>query len=212
VAAGLNGGGVTQVPNAYLVDVRNGATMLTISFGHTIDAVLYALGQEPRELAATTANQRKSVQVVETGEMIPMTAEDQVAVTGVLENDAVFSAHFYGGMPRDTSDGFAWHIHGSKGDLKMTAMAGLIQMFDVTVHGTQADNVALKVLEVPGKYRRIPNAEGFAQNIAQAFQRMAADIRNGTTTCPTFDDAVTRHRMIAAIQEAAKTGRKQTLT
>jgi hypothetical protein len=35
--------------------------------------------------------------------------------------------------------------------------------------------------------------------------------REGTHFCPTFDDAVTRHRMLKAIETAATTGQRQTL-
>jgi predicted dehydrogenase len=191
-----------------LYDVRNGANMMTISFGHTIDAILYCLDQELRDVSATTAVQRKTVKVVDTGGEIPMTSEDQVAVTGMLDDGGVFSAHFYGGLARDPSTGFAWNVHGTEGDLQMVGFAGLIQMFDVTIRGTKADNTPMEVLPVPDKYKIIPGAESFAQNMAQAFQRMANDIRTGSTTVPTFDDAVVRHKMIAAIQESAKSGRR----
>jgi predicted dehydrogenase len=210
IGTGFNGP-MTQLPNAYLADVRNGATLLTIPFGHSIDAVLYALRRELRELGAITANQRKSVKIMETGDSIPMTAEDQVAVIGVLDNDAVFSAHYRGDMPREGDVGFLWHIHGSEGDLKMTAISGNIQMFDVVIHGARGENQPMQPLPVPDKYKRIPSADGFAQNVAQALACMANDIRNGTTTCPTFDDAVVRHRMIAAILEAAGSGQRQPL-
>jgi len=35
--------------------------------------------------------------------------------------------------------------------------------------------------------------------------------RRVTHLCPTFDDAVTRHRMLDAIETAAATGQRQTL-
>ena len=209
IAAGLNGMPVLESPNAYLADVKNGANMLTISFGHTIDAVLYVLGTALRDLSATTATQVQTIHLIDTGEDVPNTAEDQVAVTGLLDGGAIFSAHYHGGLARDPATGFIWQIHGTEGDMQITAMAGLIQMFDITIHASKGDNQPMEVLSVPEKYTRIPDAEGFAQNIAQAFRCMAADMRDGTTTCPTFDDAVISHRMIAAIQESAKSGRRQ---
>ena len=38
---------------------------------------------------------------------------------------------------------------------------------------------------------------------------IARDYREGTHLCPTFDDAVTRHRMLDAIEKAAATGQHQ---
>ena len=35
---------------------------------------------------------------------------------------------------------------------------------------------------------------------------MARDLRDGTRTAPSFDDAVALHQIIAAIETAAKTG------
>jgi predicted dehydrogenase len=47
--------------------------------------------------------------------------------------------------------------------------------------------------------------------VAAAYVRFARDYREGTHLCPTFDDAVTRHRMLDAIEKAAATGQRQTL-
>jgi len=44
-----------------------------------------------------------------------------------------------------------------------------------------------------------------------AVVRFARDFREGTHVCPTFDDAVTRHRILHAIDSAAETGQRQTL-
>ena len=90
--------------NAYLNDKKNGATMLSIALGHAADALCYCLG-EVRELSATMALRRKSFTIVETGESKPMTAEDQIAVSGLLESGTPFSIHYRGGRstaPRAT--------------------------------------------------------------------------------------------------------------
>ena len=51
--------------------------------------------------------------------------------------------------------------------------------------------------------------QGPALNVAQAYARFARDYREGTHLSPTFDDAVTRHRMLDAIEIAAATGQRQ---
>ena len=53
--------------------------------------------------------------------------------------------------------------------------------------------------------------QGPGTNVAQAYARFARDYREGTHFCPTFEDAVTRHRMLNAIETAAATGQRQTL-
>ena len=62
-------------------------------------------------------------------------------------------------------------------------------------------------------YCEWPLGNGFkeAEILAQAYARFARDYREGTHLCPTFEDAVTRHRMLDAIETAAATGQRQTL-
>jgi predicted dehydrogenase len=52
--------------------------LLTITGGHTIDALCYCLG-EFRELAAFVVSQRDRIPVEETGEIVAKTAPDQLA-------------------------------------------------------------------------------------------------------------------------------------
>jgi len=81
----------------------------------------------------------------------------------------------------------------------------------MTVHGGNGKDQALQVLPVPEQYRWSPTQQGPGSNLAQAYVRFARDFREGTHVCPTFDDAVTRHRMLHAIEIAAATGQRQTL-
>src|SRR3989442_792079 len=78
--------------NAYINDEKNGATMLSIALGHAADALCHCLG-EVRELSATVTLRRKSFTIAQTGEPKPMTAEDQVLVSGLLEGGAALSIH-----------------------------------------------------------------------------------------------------------------------
>jgi hypothetical protein len=49
-----------------------------------------------------------------------------------------------------------------------------------------------------------------ASNVAEMGSRLATDLREGTRTVPDFNDAVVRHGMLAAIEESARTGTRQT--
>ncbi len=49
-------------------------------------------------------------------------------------------------------------------------------------------------------------------NVARVYARMAADLRDGTHTAPSFADAVAVHRIIAAIERAAETGARVSVT
>jgi predicted dehydrogenase len=206
VGSGMGWGPTVEPYNVYLNDKSNGAAMLPIAIGHAADALCYCLG-EVRELSSTMTIRRKSFVIPKTGETKPMTAEDQVAVTGLLEGGAAFSIHYRGGYSRGTN--FLWEINGTDGDLQITSDGGQPQIFDLTVRGGNGGQTSLEILPVPQQYRLSP-LQGPALNVAQAYAHFARDYREGTHLSPTFDDAVTRHRMLDAIETAAATGRRQT--
>jgi predicted dehydrogenase len=206
IGSGMGWGPTVPPYNAYLNDKKNGSTMLSIALGHTADALCYCLG-EIRELSATLAVRRKSFTIAGMDESKPMTADDQVCVSGLLEGGAALSIHYRGGVSRGTN--LLWEINGTEGDLQLTAAGGQAQIFEMTVHGGQGAQSSLEVLPVPPQYRWAP-PQGLSTNVAQAYARFARDYREGTHLCPTFDDAVTRHRLLDAIEVAAATGQRQT--
>ena len=206
IGSGMGWGPMVEPYNAYLNDKKNGATMLSIALGHAADALCYCLG-EVRELSATMTVRRKTFTIAGTDESKPMTSEDQVGVTGLLEGGAAFTIHYRGGSSRGTN--LLWEINGIEGDLQLTAAGGQAQIFEMTVRGGKGAQSSLEPLPVPQQYRWSP-LQGPSTNVAQAYARFARDYREGTHLCPTFDDAVTRHRMLDAIEKAAATGQRQT--
>src|ERR1700731_205127 len=78
------------IDRAYQADFANGANLLTITGGHTIDALCYCLG-EFRELAALVVSQRDRILVEETGELIAKTVPDQLVVNGIVGDGTVVS-------------------------------------------------------------------------------------------------------------------------
>ena len=208
IGSGMGWGPTVEPFNAYLNDKKNGATMLSIALGHAADALCHCLG-EIRELSATMTMRRKSFTVAGMGESKPMAVDDQVAVSGLLEGGAAFSIHYRGGSSRGTN--LLWEINGTDGDLQLTADGGQAQLFEMTVRGGKGAQTSLEILPVPEEYRWAPPQPGLGTNVAQAWARFACDYRQGTRLCPTFDDAVTRHRMLSAIETAAASGQRQTL-
>jgi predicted dehydrogenase len=210
IGSGMGWGPTVEPYNAYLSDKDNGATMLSIALGHAADALCHCLG-EVSELSATITARRTSAEVTGTGESIPMTAEDQVAVSGLLDGGAAFSIHYRGGVSRGTN--LLWEINGTEGDLQLTSAGGQPQIFDLELHGGKGPRSSLELLPVPEEYRWAPaQVAGPSTNVAQAYARFARDYREGTHLCPTFEDAVTRHRMLDAIETAAASGERQTLS
>jgi predicted dehydrogenase len=210
IGSGMGWGPTVEPYNAYLADKDSGATMLSIALGHAADALCHCLG-EVGELSATMTARRTSADVVGTGQSVPMTAEDQVAVNGLLEGGAAFSIHYRGGASRGTN--LLWEINGTEGDLQVTSAGGQPQIFDLELRGGSGTESSFELLPVPDEYRWAPaQVPGPSTNVAQAYARFARDYREGTHLCPTFDDAVTRHRMLEAIETAAASGERQTLS
>jgi len=197
IGTGLSWGEMINAPNAYVADRRNGATMLSIPIAHTLDAICSVLG-EMRQVAAIFANGRTETTIIETGETIPMTAHDQVGLVGRIEGGAVLSAHYRGGTGPGT--GLLWETYGTKGTLRVTGAGGHAQLIDLSLEGSERQDGPLAPLAVPDNYYHTDLRQGPALNVAEMYYRLACDLREGSRTCPDFDDAVTRHEMLDAIE------------
>ncbi|NEI73137.1 gfo/Idh/MocA family oxidoreductase [Rhizobium lusitanum] len=204
----LQGGGT--IPDkktyGYLLDRANGATMLTIPVGHTLSALTSVLGTVSA-ISAVLATRRPTARVLDTGEVLPATAPDQVLVSGVLANDAPLSLHFRGGAPRD-GDGLFWEINGTEGDIRVSGSSGQMQMVQLSLRGSRAEEKVFRPLEVPESYRNSWPEDVEVGNVARVYTAMAHDLRHGTRTTPRFEDAVALHRIIDAIERAAEGGRR----
>src|SRR5882724_3105264 len=85
-------GDVVGQPNAYMLDKANGANVLTIAAGHSLDTLNHVLG-EFAGLSAVSDLRRPLITIEETGEQITKTAADQIAVIGTLTSGATASVH-----------------------------------------------------------------------------------------------------------------------
>jgi predicted dehydrogenase len=200
---------VVGQPNAYMLDKTNGANLLTIPVGHSLDLLNYVLG-EFAELSAVSDVRTPLITIEETGEQIVKTAADQIAVIGTLMSGATASVYIREAVAGGT--GFLWEINGTDGTLRITADASLPEIFPLTVAGAQGRNEPAE-LAVPmaliQKWPTLTSLEGApAFNVARAYAAFAADIDNGTHTVPDFADAVRRHEVIAAIERSASSGKR----
>ncbi len=202
-------GGALVQPNAYMLDKKNGANLLTVAFGHSLDTLNYVLG-EFADLSAVSDIRRPLITIEGTGEQIVKTAPDQIAVIGTLTSGATASVHIREAVAGGT--GLLWEINGTDGTLRITADAALPEIFPLTVVGAQGRN-ELAELGVPKaltqKWPTLTSLEGApAFNVARAYAAFAADFDNGTHTVPDFADAVRRHEVIAAIERSAVSGKR----
>jgi predicted dehydrogenase len=197
-------GDVLVQPNAYTLDRANGANVLTIAVGHSLDILNYVLG-EFAELSAVSDLRRPLITIEETGEQIVKTAPDQIAVIGTLTSGATANIHVREAVAGGT--GFLWEINGTDGTLRITAAAAQPQIFPLAVAGAKGQGEPVELV-VPAvliqKWPELTNLEGApAYNVGRSYAAFAADIANGTHTVPDFADAVRRHEVIAAIEMSA---------
>ncbi len=195
-------GDVVGQPNAYMLDQANGANVLTIAVGHSLDTLNHVLG-EFADLSAVSELRRPLITIEETGEQI-------IAVIGTLTSGATASIHVREAVAGGT--GFLWEINGTDGTLRITADAAYPEIYPLTVAGAHGRNEPAE-LAAPAaltqKWPALTSLEGTpAYNVGRAYAAFAADIDNGTHTVPDFADALRRHEVIAAIETSAASGER----
>ena len=204
-------GDVVIQPNVYMLDQANGANLLTVAVGHSLDTLSYVLG-EFADLSAVSAIRRPLITAEGSREQIVKTAPDQIAVIGTLTSGATASIHVREAVAGGV--GFLWEINGTDGTLRITADAALPEIFPLTVAGARGGGEPA-VLAIPAALiAKWPTLTGLigapAYNVGRAYAAFAADIDNGTQTVPDFADAVRRHEVIAAIERSAASGERVT--
>ena len=206
VGSGDGWGPNTLAGKEYLLDVNNGATMLTIPAGHTLDAACMVLG-ELQEMSATLAVRRPFVHHVGTGQHLPMTAHDQVCVSGVLEGGTVLNLHYRGGKTRGVN--FLWEINGTEGDLALVGNTGHLQYGQVSLRGGRGADRALKDLPLPPAYHRVDLAPHLhAYTVAHAYRKLLDEWDGAPSDMPTFETALRAHQRLELIESAARTGQR----
>lgn len=209
VGSGMAWGDVIDQSNAYILDDDNGVNMLSIAIMHTVDAMMYMLG-DIKHVSAETAVRIPETTIQETGETVNKTTPDQVAFFGTLESGAMMSVHYHGGVSR--GENLQWTIRGSEGELVLTSNHGQAQMADnLKVYGATGDETELRELKVPEEYFessfQIP--EGHYHNVGQVYLQFAKDLRDGTHLTSDFTDAIKNHKLLDAIEKADASGEKQ---
>jgi len=207
VGSGMFWADRTAASQTYMLEQKNGATMLAIACGHMLDAFCFTLG-EFSNLVATTAIREPTVRVGKTGDTMTKTVVDQVALSGTLQDGTTASFHYRARPSRGTN--FYWEINGTEGDLVLEALTGQFQYADVSLRGAQGHN-SLQNIPLAAEDRWVPAGvpAGPPLNVAQAYAHLAQDLREGSRLVPRFEDAVVRHRMLDAIERASASDTRQ---
>ncbi|SER01231.1 Predicted dehydrogenase [Lentzea xinjiangensis] len=207
VASSTEWGSPVSRRGVYTLDRALGATMLTIAFAPAIDLVSMVVG-EIRDVVATTATRRRQVPLEDTGQLVPMTAEDQIAISGTVPGGAVLSAHHRGGAVHGA--GFSMVIDGTEGALEVSG-AEFPHIGPVVVRGARGRG-RLAELALPDGYDRYPALAGtVVHTLTHAYAAIRDDLVHGTAVAPDFAHAVRRHRLLDAITRSAATGQRITV-
>ena len=195
----------TDRDHVYLFDAANGATPLTVSTGHALDALTYVLGDITR-VTATLGVGLREVTVTDENTTLPVTAPDQIAVTAALTSGAVASLFYRGGTSR--AGDLRWEINGTSGDLLVTSQVanGNIQLADLALAGGNgaATTVSPLTLPPPTAPHLATIPAGPARTIAALYTALADDLTQDTHQVPDFAHAVTIHGLLADIQTASR--------
>jgi predicted dehydrogenase len=192
-----------------MLDKTNGANLLTVPVGHSLDLLNYVLG-EFADLSAVSDLRRPLITIQETGEQIVKTAADQIAVIGTLRSGATATIHVREAVAGGT--GFLWEINGTEGTLRITADAAVPGIFPLTVAGAQGRNQLVELAVPAGLTQKWPALASLvgapAYNVGRVYAAFARDIETGAHTVPDFADGVRRHEVIGAIERSAASGKR----
>lgn len=216
VSSLANWGPKLPAAEAYRTDRASGATGLTVPGGHSLDSLCHCLG-EFAEVAALVTTQHPKCQIVETGEIRDVTAPDQVLVSGRLEGGAVVSVHVKADMASPT--GVLFQVNGTAGDIVVSTRPPVgvapvgIQRAELVVELSRGRKKPFVEVTDFARRRDVPESvpAGPAFYTAQLYARLARTIGEGAPLDPDFSAAVTRHRLLDAVQKASDTGMRQAL-
>src|SRR3989449_89823 len=178
-------------------DARLGANTLTIATGHVIDALRFIAGNFARVACLVTTQARQWYET-DTRQMVPVTAPDNVLVSGQLARGAVASVHA-AAVPWAGS-GFRMEIYRREGTLVATGSVSSQRGESLRLQGARGSH-ALSDLEVPERFVYVPAdfPRGDPFNVGQMYALFAEAIHTGQSRIPTFDTAVELHRFMDTI-------------
>ena len=81
----------------------------------------------------------------------------------------------------------------------------VINISPLRVEGGRRSEDGFRELEIPSSFYFGLEDAVAARNVAGMYRLMAHDLRHGTRTAPSFDDAVALHKTLSAIEESAET-------
>mgnify|MGYP006277396469 CR=1 FL=1 len=184
-------------------DKRNGANTLTIAGGHGIDAMCTVLG-EFAEVSARLATRITEWKDTDKNEMVSVDSPDSISIAGRMQSGAEVAVQV-AAVPFGAS-GSRLEIYGRDGVIVLQSAGALSTGPNKLYVGKGKE--ALAEVQPPVEY--VPTPEGTPagppRNVAGGYARLADVFTSSDAFEPDFDLAVTRHRLIDAIERSSATG------
>lgn len=184
----------------HFVDRKAGGNILTIYGGHTLDSIMYAIGElKPGSYKPMAVNLRRRMRIVKADgtlstEIHEKDTPDQILLQGQFERQppAVLSFHLRTGSRWKDSPGSTWRIYGTKGEMLVEFASAGPQMANAVnfqVCNFEKNTVEDVVVDEGGEeWTTLPVQ---AQNIGRLYEAYAADDEYAD-----FDLALRRHQLI----------------
>lgn len=185
-----------------------GATFLTITTAHVLDVVEAVLG-DITEVDARTELLWPEIALTDTGETSVRETPDHVDLITRTSSGAPVSIQVLAGV---LDAHFVLEVRGTTGWLKLTGShpAG-VQVGDLELSAS----VDFTAPDAPVATGTGPVAAEFwtgaSINVGEVYASLARDIADGTRETPGFGHALHNSRLVARVEEAARSGRRQHL-
>ena len=202
----ISGGNLTRTADrTWQRDVELGANTLTISCGHTIDALRFVAG-DFSHVSSVISTQADEWLDTDNNEKVSVTSPDNILVSGRLANGGVASVHIAANPW--AGSGYRMEIYGREGTLMASSQESANQD-GLRLQGTQGGH-SLEDLEVPAKYTNVLEGmpRGAPFNVGQMYYQFGQSIVSGAACQPDFAAAVELHHFIDNIREASEHGRE----
>jgi predicted dehydrogenase len=186
-------------------DKDMGANTLTITCGHTIDALRFVVG-DFSHVSAVVSTQAREWLEADTQQKVSVTSPDNILVSGKLANGGVASVHVASNPW--AGSGYQMEIYGRDGTLVVSSEESP-NHDRVRLQVARGGNV-LQDLEIPSTYTYVLEGmpRGAPYNVGQMYYQFGQGIHSGENCQPDFNTAMELHRFLDNIQEASSQGRE----
>ncbi|GIP24370.1 Gfo/Idh/MocA family protein [Paenibacillus sp. J22TS3] len=197
--------------SSYILDSKNGATLLSINGGHALDIVTFIFGQFT-EVQASQHTHYTEAHIIESDAKIEKNTADQYLIQGKLNANIPIAVHLQGGAYPQ----FLLEIQGEHGVIRLgqNQSIGHPQYGRLHVSVAKYNSSQSIATSQPDDFIVVKEDQEKSPftNVFRAHQSFAKDILTGTAGTPDFYSALALHRLIDAIEISARTGEKVRMT